>query len=197
MELQRDPKRIRISIEPHHEKKIYSTTADGTETCILEPTPEERVSRLIFELNQEKILRLEQEPPKYSDSLLLDLGEQEAPNKNIIKNERRETLEQSQTIRHPWKEILDQLFHARMELENIIGLTSLMLNNLQSQSQLSLWYIRKPIISLAVQHNELALSSCSKCQALLGASSVLSKGIGSLRLLIERERKYFDDLLRL
>eukprot|EP01114_Cavostelium_apophysatum_P001707 TRINITY_DN11488_c0_g1_i1.p1 TRINITY_DN11488_c0_g1~~TRINITY_DN11488_c0_g1_i1.p1 ORF type:complete len:705 (+),score=225.17 TRINITY_DN11488_c0_g1_i1:216-2330(+) len=190
-------KRLRIAIEPHAEKKIYHISPDGKEQALVEPTPSEKFARLVRQIDFEALnlryseARKGKNVEKEEDQLLLGKDEKQDEDDRQIK--KADPAQQ----KWPWQSVAESLYHARAEIDQMIGLIDLLQTNPQNPAHLSIHHIPKPSQSLASFNADLAVRQLSKQKELAAASDILAQGAQSLKAIIDREKVFFDDLLQI
>eukprot|EP01116_Phalansterium_solitarium_P003894 TRINITY_DN1472_c0_g1_i1.p1 TRINITY_DN1472_c0_g1~~TRINITY_DN1472_c0_g1_i1.p1 ORF type:complete len:728 (+),score=167.18 TRINITY_DN1472_c0_g1_i1:110-2293(+) len=160
-------KRLRIAVEPFVDKhKIHHTDAEGVEHPDPDPSPAEKLATLRRQL--------ERQPG--------DGSRETEPARPAVQRERD----------WPWRNVHNQLLHARVEIEHIIGFVDL----LQHQ-QLGITTVAQPPPGSAAVQRDSLIRELSKKQELQAASEKLAKSAASLRQTVQREQSYFDELMNL
>lgn len=183
--MERDGKRIRISVEPHNESKIYSFTEDGQENSVVEPSSSEKFAQMVRQIDFDALLD-ENEEEKEGGHVKLKSkgkGKSEKVKEKILPSQKE----------WEWKKVAEALFHARVEAEQIISLV----DSIQTKKQLDMVNIPKPTVSDRSQLEDLVLEKHIKQKELTNVAKVLEDSANRLKALVDKEKVYFDDLLQI
>ncbi|PRP87693.1 hypothetical protein PROFUN_02393 [Planoprotostelium fungivorum] len=193
---ERETKRLRISIEPHQEKRIYSTEPNGEELFLAEKTPSEKFAALVATIDFDQLIKSEKSQDDNNPSPLSE-----------PKKDKPDTIQQV----WPWYPVAERLSHACNELDQLIELTSLLANDKLNTANITKVngnvILEKERDARAVEearrrvvqqfNRDLYLKESIKKEEMSQAASILQRGKTQLADMVAIDKTFFNDLLHI